>query len=138
MHFVGGLSCALGLQNTAGQPLRDAARTCFEPASPVRADVRRSVGVAAQRTRGERSYHPLTGSSLSGRPDLNRGPHRPERCALPGCATPRLTAAVSHSDAVRYRAEPMALLHEMLAITALWWTWHTRLIFSIRSVLMPR
>ncbi len=27
---------------------------------------------------------------LSGRPDLNRGPHRPERCALPGCATPRL------------------------------------------------
>ncbi len=28
--------------------------------------------------------------SQSGRPDLNRGPHRPERCALPGCATPRL------------------------------------------------
>ena len=25
----------------------------------------------------------------SGRPDLNRGPHRPERCALPDCATPR-------------------------------------------------
>ena len=25
----------------------------------------------------------------SGRPDLNRRPHRPERCALPGCATPR-------------------------------------------------
>ena len=25
----------------------------------------------------------------SGRPDSNRGPHRPERCALPGCATPR-------------------------------------------------
>ena len=24
-----------------------------------------------------------------GRADLNRGPHRPERCALPGCATPR-------------------------------------------------
>src|SRR4051794_10104142 len=31
----------------------------------------------------------------SGRPDLNRGPHRPERCALPGCATPRGTP-VSH------------------------------------------
>ena len=28
----------------------------------------------------------------SGRPDLNRGPHRPERCALPGCATPRRSA----------------------------------------------
>ena len=26
----------------------------------------------------------------SGRTDLNRGPHRPERCALPGCATPRI------------------------------------------------
>ena len=31
--------------------------------------------------------HPLP--RQSGRPDLNRGPHRPERCALPGCATPR-------------------------------------------------
>src|SRR5215213_7686679 len=29
------------------------------------------------------------GKGSSGRPDLNRGPHRPERCALPGCATPR-------------------------------------------------
>jgi hypothetical protein len=35
---------------------------------------------------------------LSGRPDLNRGPHRPERCALPGCATPRIEP-VSHSSA---------------------------------------
>ena len=34
----------------------------------------------------------------SGRPDLNRGPHRPERCALPGCATPRIEP-VSHSRA---------------------------------------
>src|SRR5262245_50039466 len=31
----------------------------------------------------------------SGRPDLNRGPHRPERCALPGCATPRGAAIIS-------------------------------------------
>jgi hypothetical protein len=30
-------------------------------------------------------------TNKSGRPDLNRGPHRPERCALPGCATPRGT-----------------------------------------------
>src|SRR5215471_1280633 len=28
--------------------------------------------------------------SWSGRPDLNRGPHAPQACALPGCATPRL------------------------------------------------
>jgi peptide/nickel transport system permease protein len=27
------------------------------------------------------------------------------------------------------------LLHEMLAITAIWWTWHTRLIFSITRTL---
>jgi hypothetical protein len=32
---------------------------------------------------------PAKARFLSGRPDLNRGPHRPERCALPGCATPR-------------------------------------------------
>ena len=32
---------------------------------------------------------PPAGLRKSGRPDLNRGPHRPERCALPGCATPR-------------------------------------------------
>src|SRR5437588_10763598 len=25
----------------------------------------------------------------SGRPDLNRRPHAPQACALPGCATPR-------------------------------------------------
>jgi integrase len=30
----------------------------------------------------------------SGRPDLNRGPHRPERCALPGCATPRCLLSI--------------------------------------------
>ena len=28
-------------------------------------------------------------STSSGRRDSNSGPHRPERCALPGCATPR-------------------------------------------------
>ena len=31
-----------------------------------------------------------TEATVSGRPDLNRGPHRPERCALPSCATPRV------------------------------------------------
>ncbi len=35
----------------------------------------------------------------SGRPDLNRGPHRPERCALPGCATPREASRVSGATA---------------------------------------
>ena len=35
-------------------------------------------------------------TNTSGRPDLNRGPHRPERCALPGCATPRMNP-VCHS-----------------------------------------
>src|SRR5205823_8569766 len=33
-------------------------------------------------------------SEQSGRPDLNRGPHRPERCALPGCATPRRAPSI--------------------------------------------
>ena len=30
----------------------------------------------------------------SGRVDLNHRPHRPERCALPSCATPRLRSKV--------------------------------------------
>jgi hypothetical protein len=36
----------------------------------------------------------------SGRPDLNRGPHRPERCALPGCATPREERIVAEGGGV--------------------------------------
>src|SRR4051794_17056865 len=36
-------------------------------------------------------------SELSGRPDLNRGPHRPERCALPGCATPRRAPSIDRA-----------------------------------------
>src|ERR1700749_3064384 len=35
------------------------------------------------------TLHKRLQRTSSGRPDLNRGPHRPERCALPGCATPR-------------------------------------------------
>src|SRR3954470_18353170 len=38
--------------------------------------------------------HASSPQPLSGRPDLNRGPHRPERCALPGCATPREAAII--------------------------------------------
>src|SRR4051794_37587802 len=42
--------------------------------------------------RGERAP-PAT---ISGCPDLNWGPLRPERSALPGCATPRLVQRLSH------------------------------------------
>src|SRR5205085_10478880 len=35
-------------------------------------------------------------TNKSGRPDSNRGPHRPERCALPGCATPRGSGSIPH------------------------------------------
>src|SRR5215218_9650409 len=41
------------------------------------------------------------GGEVSGRPDSNRGPRRPERRALPGCATPRTGNRVS---------EPMRVL----------------------------
>jgi hypothetical protein len=34
---------------------------------------------------------PSPNTNQSGRPDSNRGPRRPERRALPGCATPRRT-----------------------------------------------
>ncbi len=46
-------------------------------------------GHPVQGTTGRRNPASQAVSRQSGRPDLNRGPHRPERCALPGCATPR-------------------------------------------------
>jgi dinuclear metal center YbgI/SA1388 family protein len=36
-------------------------------------------------------------SNQSGRPDSNRGPRRPERRALPGCATPRRASSIPHA-----------------------------------------
>src|SRR4051794_23388921 len=42
-------------------------------------------------------------TAKSGRPDLNRGPHRPERCALPGCATPRRWPSVLPTLGARER-----------------------------------
>src|SRR3954453_8752971 len=42
------------------------------------------------------SGRPKIGNSRSGCPDLNWGPLRPERSALPSCATPRNQAQVSH------------------------------------------
>ena len=50
-----------------------------------------TVASAVERPERDRERRLGTGgpSLSSGRPDLNRGPHRPERCALPGCATPR-------------------------------------------------
>ena len=49
---------------------------------------RRSSPAATKRPRVSGAFQ------KSGRPDLNRGPHRPERCALPGCATPRRWAII--------------------------------------------
>ena len=55
----------------------------------LRSDARllNRIRMPSVRNRGHK-YNPAQ-LSQSGRPDLNRGPHRPERCALPGCATPR-------------------------------------------------
>ncbi len=51
----------------------------------------------------------------SGRPDLNRGPHRPERCALPGCATPR---CVQYSTGARTPARRHDFGHTLPAGSA--------------------
>jgi hypothetical protein len=56
-----------------------------------------SLGPAVRRPLGKLSHRPddalgrrsLRIGNRSGRPDLNRGPPRPKRGALPGCATPR-------------------------------------------------
>ena len=58
-------------------------------------------------TRKPRRGGACTTCLLSGRPDSNWGPHRPERCALPGCATPRggESSRVRRRD--RRRARPV-------------------------------
>src|SRR3954454_3291540 len=50
-----------------------------------------------------RAKLPAARSEQSGRPDLNRGPHRPERCALPGCATPRRAWSLATSGLAHRR-----------------------------------
>src|SRR5438876_8737507 len=55
---------------------------------------------------GQSKNPAFAGFFESGRPDLNRGPHRPERCALPGCATPRRVA--------KYRRGPWAFFRPAL------------------------
>ena len=61
----------------------------------------------------------------SGRPDLNRGPHRPERCALPGCATPRGSSIAklrrvqgSRRPPTRTRRSPTHEVRPLAAIVA--------------------
>ena len=59
---------------------------------------------------------------LSGCPDSNRGPHRPERCALPGCATPRRSLAVYRKQESKTKSEfmsehPVTLTDRVRAIT---------------------
>ena len=57
----------------------------------------------------------------SGRPDLNRGPHAPQACALPGCATPRLSDCSSSRLSPTFEkgqesAQRIAQIQEHLAI----------------------
>ena len=52
----------------------------------VRVDLSSEV-IVPLRLRAERILN------WSGWPDLNRRPHAPQACALPGCATPRLDDA---------------------------------------------
>jgi hypothetical protein len=59
---------------------------------------------ADRRSHSGKQKHQSTYSGvLSGRPDLNRGPLRPERSALPSCATPRYGDSVLHVSPERSR-----------------------------------
>src|SRR5438105_6221298 len=62
-------------------------------------------GRRRRRTRGQGprvlKSAPTSGALSSGCPDLNWGPLRPERSALPGCATPRAVANGSRLDTER-------------------------------------
>jgi hypothetical protein len=53
----------------------------------------------------------ICGALKSGRPDLNRGPHRPERCALPGCATPRIDPVFHRQGRMPRFARPPRQAH---------------------------
>ena len=54
---------------------------------------RRKAARATSNPRPRRSVEGAPWRPLqSGRPDLNRRPHAPQACALPGCATPRVSA----------------------------------------------
>ena len=64
------------------------------PGRPRRPGRRRARSSAVRIARSLINYRPplgpqATATAKSGRLDLNQRPHRPERCALPGCATPR-------------------------------------------------
>src|SRR5690348_10897787 len=63
-------------------------------------------GAMLQYRRRLYSADPRRGAGFlaSGRPDLNRGPRRPERRALPGCATPRWGLSL----AARARRQPVS------------------------------
>src|SRR5579862_5438485 len=86
-----------------------------DPAWPARAIQERRRSPCGERVRGvplrglpsETHGRLLNGEAprgygaqgQSGRPDSNRGPHRPERCALPDCATPRRAESIPHPRA---------------------------------------
>ncbi len=56
----------------------------------------------------------MTGTARSGCPDLNWGPLRPERSALPSCATPRNEVPVSHRIGREPASAPAAERHHEL------------------------
>ena len=70
-----------------------------------------STSAAARARRRLRRRKPRVSRafSQSGRPDLNRGPHRPERCALPGCATPRMGPVFHRHSRFRVAAGDIAI-----------------------------
>jgi hypothetical protein len=64
------------------------ARTHRAHPTPARVD-NKWTDIGPMRPTGGPESPPTLDFLTSGRPDSNRGPHRPKRCALPGCATPR-------------------------------------------------
>ena len=76
---------------------------------PVHGD--RALATRLQRPKGRRSGPP----PQSGCPDSNRGPRRPERRALPGCATPRTRDRLPGMPA---RDEIVAFANEYLELAS--------------------
>ena len=110
---------------SARAPRREPPGRVVAPARPARAPAiglvrRRSRSTSSSSSRRQRARASSPGRAgardlrprapdgilcvLSGRSDLNRGPHRPERCALPSCATPRTPLSMTTARAPLRRA----------------------------------
>jgi hypothetical protein len=108
-NYVSGCPCMtwrISPDLAAKRPVGMIGRICRDFSSRLGWTRRRHVSSAVHGALQSRAS-PAFAGLLSGRPDLNRGPHRPERCALPGCATPRCGQYPTAIASIRVTRDPV-------------------------------